>query len=163
MGKKGATWLWNKYIFFLKHYFIYVSEDSLLLRAQNAIKNLNDTFLESRYIFLKFSVLQDPGKCIIINKYEQNLLNIVRCRAVARVVWSDGRPVESGIEGIMPRKLLAVDISCSLLTILFVVWLLTPNWIKRCTVLLDFWQTVLMWFESRLHQRLGNDSAANRW
>ena len=64
MGSKGATWLWNKYVLFLflKHYFIYVAEDSLLLRAQNAIKKLNDTFLESRYIFLKFSVLQDPGK-----------------------------------------------------------------------------------------------------
>ena len=40
----------SMFYFFLKLYFIHISKDILLLRAQNAIKNENDTFPERRNV-----------------------------------------------------------------------------------------------------------------
>ena len=59
------------------------------------------------------------------NKYEQNLLNIVGCKAITRIEWTEGRfspflrdwHSDTGTGGVSSCKLFAVDISCSLLTI----------------------------------------------
>ena len=49
--RKCATWLWNKYVlFFLKVYFIYISKDILLLRAQSSIKQCKWYFPKSRNV-----------------------------------------------------------------------------------------------------------------
>ena len=42
--RKCTTWHWNKYVFIFKFYLIHISEDILLLHAQNAIKQCKRYF-----------------------------------------------------------------------------------------------------------------------